>query len=569
MKKKFNEMRIRKRLNSAFASILIMATVVNIVGILIIFLMTNRYDFALTNYAFPQGDIGKAMTVFTEMRSTTRAVIGYDKKEFIERCLNTHAQKKESLNTYMAEIKKTMVSPEGKQAFADIEAALAEYEVLENEIIEQGRSTNAIASIKAQDRAFEELAPAFDKTYDAFSKLMDINVNKGDEVQLQLRTLSYLAIAMVVIVTVLLVVISKRMGAIISKSIEVPMVEMSERLKTFAEGDLQSSFPDVETKDEIADMREEAQKMALNLQTIIQDLDKLMIEMSDGNFEIRTGAEEKYTGDFNSILMSIRKLNRGMSGTLTQVNEAAEQVAAGAGNMAEAAQALAEGATDQAASVEEMQATIANLTEGVAQTADRAEESYHKAQRYAKVAEESRQEMEAMEAAMGRISETSQNIGNIISQIEDIASQTNLLSLNAAIEAARAGEAGKGFAVVAEQIRNLAEQSAKSAVDTRELIEGSLQEVAEGNKAAQNVATSLAEVVTGVNEIAENVSNLNKISKEQAYAMKQAEAGIDRISEVVQSNSATAEESSATSQELSAQAFAMNDLVGRFRLRKD
>ena len=174
-----------------------------------------------------------------------------------------------------------------------------------------------------------------------------------------------------------------------------------------------------------------------------------------------------------------------------------------------------------------------------------------------------------MVSAMERINETSQKIENIISEIEDIASQTNLLSLNAAIEAARAGEAGKGFAVVADQIRKLAEQSAQSAVDTRQLIEGSLSEITEGNKAAERAAASIEEVVQGVKMIADASKELSVISGEQAQAMEQAEAGISQISEVVQSNSATAEESSATSQELSAQALSMNELVGRFILKDE
>ena len=169
---------------------------------------------------------------------------------------------------------------------------------------------------------------------------------------------------------------------------------------------------------------------------------------------------------------------------------------------------------------------------------------------------------------MQRISESSMKIENIISELEDIASQTNLLSLNASIEAARAGEAGKGFAVVADQIRKLAEQSAASAVSTRELIEGSIHDVEEGNKAVALVSETLDEVIKGINAIADTSKSLSENSQSQATAMEQAEQGVNQISEVVQSNSAMAQETSATSEELSAQAETLDNLVRQFTLRE-
>ena len=168
---------------------------------------------------------------------------------------------------------------------------------------------------------------------------------------------------------------------------------------------------------------------------------------------------------------------------------------------------------------------------------------------------------------MDKINETSKKIENITADIEDIASQTNLLSLNASIEAARAGEAGKGFAVVADQIRQLAEQSAKSAVDTRELIEGALKEIEQGNSAALNAQESLKLVVDGIESIAETSKTLSSASELQANSMEQAESGVNQIAEVVQSNSAAAQQTSATSEELSAQAETLRDLVGKFILK--
>ncbi len=216
----------------------------------------------------------------------------------------------------------------------------------------------------------------------------------------------------------------------------------------------------------------------------------------------------------------------------------------------------------------ELHTTISEITSAMEKSAQSADESYIKAQQYADKADNSREEMNSMMAAMERINAASNRIGDIISEIESIASQTNLLSLNASIEAARAGESGRGFAVVADQIRVLANQSAKAAVDTRELIEGSIREVADGNHAAENAANAISSVVDGIKEIADFSRGLKSMMVDQTDAMRHAEQGINQISEVVQSNAATAEEASATSEELSAQATILNSLIGQFSLKK-
>ena len=567
MRLNFKEMRIKKRLSSTFGMIVALASVVSIVTVAFIMIMSNRYDHTLHNYAFPQGDIGLAMTEFAEVRSATRAAIGYDEQSNVETVLAQHEEAKAELEKILSEIKLTMVTPEGYAAFAAIEEAVAAYYVVDEKVLEMGTSGDAALNAQAQDLAFSEMAPLYKAADEAFVHLMDVNVDKGDNMQALLDALSVIVSAVAIALLVLSVIVSLKMGNKIAAGIDVPLVKVKERLVTFAQGDLASPFPQVDSKDEIAEMAVAAQEMAERLNDIMSDATRVLDEMADGNFDVHTQMEKQYVGDFAGLLKSMRKMNHQMSEALQEVDESAKQVSVGSENMAEAAQALAEGATEQAASVQQMQATIDNLTEGIEKTSFHVKESYEQAQRYEEAAEQSRREMESMMSAMARINETSEKIGNIISEIEDIASQTNLLSLNAAIEAARAGEAGRGFAVVAEQIRNLAEQSAKSAVDTRALIEGSLQEVEVGNKVAVSASESLREVVEGMKAIAQASHELSIVSGEQAHAMEQADAGIAKISEVVQSNSAAAQQSSATSEQLSAQANCMSELVARFKLR--
>ena len=261
----------------------------------------------------------------------------------------------------------------------------------------------------------------------------------------------------------------------IGQRIGEPVAQCTDRIQLLAQGDLHTPTPKVETGDELQILAEATASLSDNLQQVIGDTDYLLGEMSEGNFAIVSNCREAYIGDFSGLLESIRKLNHKLSETLGEIKNAVSQVSAGAGQMADAAQGLAEGATDQAGSVEELQATITNVTEIVEKNAKALGASYEKAMEYQQQARTSGEEMKGLTDAMQRINETSKQISDIIGEIEDIASQTNLLSLNAAIEAARAGEAGRGFAVVAEQIRKLADDSAQSAVHTRELIETSLK----------------------------------------------------------------------------------------------
>lgn len=566
--KKGHELKIRERLSKSYLQVIFIASISAIVGIIALLVMTGMYNNALNNYGFSQGDIGKAMTAFSGARSEVRAAVGYMDEDIISDAKDTYYTRKDSFQQYLDDIESSMVTQAGKDAYNQIVKDLDGYWDLSDQLIEEGSTTDQEISKKVQRREADELGPAYQVVYNDLKNLMNIYVQKGDQIESVLAVMEIIAVIIMIAVIILSILSGRRYGNQIADGISKPLQQISERLKTFAEGDLDSEFPEHDAKDEVAEMIETARKMADNLNVIISDSGKLLNEMADGNFAVATEHEERYTGKFNDLLIGIRNMNCKIDESLRQVGETAEQVSLGSGNMAEAAQSLAEGATEQAGAVEELQATIADITANVEHTAENLQKSHADARKYADDADHSREQMHAMVEAMQRISESSMKIENIISELEDIASQTNLLSLNASIEAARAGEAGKGFAVVADQIRKLAEQSAASAVSTRELIEGSIHDVEEGNKAVALVSETLDEVIKGINDIADTSKSLSENSQSQATAMEQAEQGVNQISEVVQSNSAMAQETSATSEELSAQAETLDNLVRQFTLRE-
>jgi methyl-accepting chemotaxis protein len=375
----------------------------------------------------------------------------------------------------------------------------------------------------------------------------------------------YVSIGITVSLSILFVLLSIFMAFRIAGPIVNPVISLVKRIEALALGDLHSEVPQVDSEDEVGKLSRSFTLTVNKLNDYIQEITYILNSLEQGNCNVET--VQDYSGDFTQIREALNKIIINLNTTFTNIKGASDQVASGADQVSSASQALASGATEQASSVEELNASIM----GVSQQAEENVVHVQKATEYVVEADtgikESNGHMQELNAAMGEISQSSAEISSITKVIEDIAFQTNILALNAAIEAARAGSVGKGFAVVADEVRNLAARSSEAAKKTAELIDRSVITVSKGEKLAGETAQILVEVAEKARLANESIQRIEKASYEQAQAIDQINQGLFQVSSVVQTNAATAEESSASSEELAAQALILQQEVEKFTLK--
>jgi len=558
---KIKNMNVGKKLKICFIAVVLIASISSIVGIFVMIYIDRSYSNALVINGFSQGEIGRFTTDLNKESTLMRELLLSEDEGAIQQVLSELNSLTQQTDAALETMKVNCNTSSELTLIQIIDEYLPQYRQVREEMANQSGNITDAERLQLLNT---EAKPLLNKVIEAADSLMDLNEDMGHQVSTRMSRQSMVILIIMVVIIIVASVISFKLAGIVATVFSEPIIQIKDATAELAKGNLNIEVHKMYT-DEIGEMTDSFQEAIGEISLYVKELSHILKELASGNFSVST--DVTFRGDFKELGEAVHTIVMELNDTLSKINEASQQVALGSSQMAESAQSLAEGATDQAGSVEELTATMQNITENVIANSKNANESYQNAMEFEKEAEAGNENIAQLNAAMERINSTSKEIANIISEIEDIASQTNLLSLNASIEAARAGEAGRGFAVVADQIGKLASDSADSAVNTKRLIENSVQEIEKGNEIMGKTIKAIETVIKGIQALAASTKEISDLSDAQADAMKQLEQGVEQISEVIQSNSAAAEETSATSEELSAQAEALRGLVGQFTLK--
>ena len=452
----------------------------------------------------------------------------------------------------------------GQDHYEVAKAAWEEYRAASDEILKLSRAGKQQEASKLMTG----------KVYEEYKALAEKLTILSDEFQAELDRAKTMANVCIIIIFIVIVaaglaiaVVTTQIGKIITNSITEPVEQIDAAVASLRKGELSNvEMLTYESEDEFGDTIRNLKEAMGILADYVSEISVEVKAIAQGDLTRNGDDITDFLGDFSELKESLLYILKRFNSTLTEISNLAEQVSSNASEVENASRSLADGATEQAGVIEELNATVDTVVDLAADTAKETQSASARVKASANKANEEKEKMNDLLMEMGHITEISKEIGNIITDIEDIASQTNLLSLNASIEAARAGEAGKGFAVVADQIGKLAADSAKSAVNTRDLIDKTLVEIEKGNTITRTTADAFNQIIADMESFAEIAQNTMEKANSQAESLGQIGQGIEQLSSVVQGNAASSEENTAISINLAEGAAKMRDRVNIFKL---
>lgn len=565
-------MSIKRKITKSFMTIIIILTLTILVAILLLITTGTNYKNCSDFYVLTQGIAGRTglaayegyNTVNALARETADPEAGAD----LGSIMDGIKTEKDILGTYVQKQKLTVKS---KASDSQSQKVKDVYALLEHNldqllvILEKVKNMDGSQKDEIRSLAENELAPVFNEIRTQIPEFMNV-LNEAANMQMkQLSEGIIFFIGIIVIVLIIGYIVSSKVIKKLSARISIPAKQMAEAANQLAEGNL-----DVEivctSQDEIGDLANSLETAVTAWKLYINEIKRIMNTMAHGNFDLELQTEFK--GDFNEIREAILKIVYSLNHALSEINAASISVTKNSDDVSSTARALAEGSSDQAQALSNLSLNMSDLTKQVEINAEKALKASRKAGQAGEQIGKSNQQMKTMMGSMETISQTSNEIGKIMDVINEIAAQTNLLALNASIEAARAGAAGLGFAVVADEIRELAGKSAEAAKNTAILIEDTIKAVREGSRVTDETAGSMAETVVLAGEAVELINEIARVSDVQSQSINEVSHNVEHISAIIQSNTASAQESSAISEELYQQSTTLRGMVSQFKLKE-
>lgn len=566
---KMRDMSIKKKLVTSFGMIIVLATLVIVILLGTMWSMSKKVN---DLYAGPYQNVDDIWIIRKNLIDVQRSINRLmaegsgqlaERYETFKETVDTDV---EQIETALAALDTHLQNEDNIALLREIEAEVANGEVMRAELMGMLESGNFDL---AYDYNYDSYLPVVNEinalTVHLFDSVSEDAQEFVEDANAGNRFSLVFGIAMLSGGLLIGIKITGKVTVMLSE----PVRQITDAAKLMYEGDMSAAkMISYESEDELGVLAECMRGTMTNLSGYVQEISDTLMRIAKGDLTQHGDTITDFLGDFSSIKESLVYILERFNAALVHISETANQVNVSSTELEAAAQSLSEGTTDEASAIEQLTATVDDVAAMAADSAESTKEAYAKVRATAEEAEYSNRQMGELIAEMEQIMQISKEIQNIITTIEEIASQTNLLSLNASIEAARAGEAGKGFAVVADQIGKLASDSAQSAVNTRTLIEKTLEEIGKGNTITELTSQSFAKVITAMNEFGEVANKINETAAAQANALQQVGQGIEQISGVVQNTAGAAEESSTISEQLSDKAEELNRLVQKFELYK-